>query len=251
MHTILLVDDDPRFLKRFAQTFGTMARRSARTPGSIRLLTSQDGAEAIEILAESPIELLLVNIDSMGPDPRDFIARAASKRPKTPIFVLSMKKNDARFDACLEAGAARVFDHPITRSEIIPIFGAIITKLERPRSSASRPFASANAPPPSFLEKALVATDSNLLVDSVGGTDSVLYQDLLTYLDRRSQFVAQKLGISAEGSFEFVGSGRLAVATFGERIQVFGVSSERSRSAQAIISALQALTATQAQGDPL
>ena len=242
MHTILLVDDNPRFLKGFAQTFGTLARRSARTPGSIRLLTSDNAAQAMAILADSPIELLLVNIDSMDSPPPEFIARVLATIPGLPIFVLSMKGNDDRFDACLEAGADRVFDHPITRSEIIPVFGAIITKLERPQSGGSRLFASASAPPPSFLARALVVSDSNLLVDSVGGNDSVLYQDLLAYLDRRSQVVAQKLGLSAEGAFEFVGSGSLAVATFGDRIQSFGVTTDKGRTAADVVSALQSLT---------
>jgi DNA-binding NarL/FixJ family response regulator len=374
MHTILLIDDDPRFLKGFAQTFGTLSRRSARTPGSLQLLIAQGGARGREVLNGAPVELVLVNIEAMGPEPTGYIAEIHAVRPGVPIFILSINGNDPRFDACMEAGASRVFNLPITRSEILPIFGAVITKLEEAARVASvgdriisplrdalhlrgmraesvilvvqsldisgrvflkkgqiihadagtlwgvaalrrllgesdvvvssAPFdepleasmspglweylhavpvdtegpedgpspdpnavsagrfsfsqmqrsptgpvqridAGASSEPDSqisaFLEKIVMASASNMVLDTVGGTDSVLIMDLMSYIERRSRIVGEKLGLPNTGSFEFVGSQTLAVVTFGERTQGFAVTRDPARSGSEVATVLQAM----------
>ena len=111
--TVLVVDDD--FRNIFALT--ALLER-----GSINVVASQGGVEALELLDErSDIDLVLMDIMMPGMDGYEAM-REVRKRPDLvdlPIIAVTGKVVDGERDRCLAAGASDYIPKPVDTSELL------------------------------------------------------------------------------------------------------------------------------------
>ena len=95
---VLLVDDQ-------AVTVQVFAAAVRRTFSGARVHTAVALAEALQIAAGRPIDLVLLDIGLPACDGIDALERFRKEFPALPILVVSASEDQARIKACLDAGA--------------------------------------------------------------------------------------------------------------------------------------------------
>jgi CheY-like chemotaxis protein len=101
----LVVDDDPLVRNVVAQILAA--------PGYI-VVTACDGYEAVRVLAERHIDLMITDIRMPGLDGMDLAAQAKLMRPRLHILYLT-----GFADAARKAQHARVIEKPIHADDLI------------------------------------------------------------------------------------------------------------------------------------
>jgi CheY-like chemotaxis protein len=115
---VLVVDDDPLSRKLVARRLEML---SAKT------LEASDGAEALKLLNESPVDLLIVDLEMPGMDGYDLLGcvRAVKTMKHLPVVVLTARDDRASLERALSAGATSYLLKPLNWS----IFGSHIAHL--------------------------------------------------------------------------------------------------------------------------
>ena len=106
MKTILIVDD--------SSTMRRMIAASLRDLKSIRFDEAGSGLEAIERLALTPVDLIMLDLnmpDMHGREVVEFVRRHQAYR-SIPIIVLTTREDDASRSAVLAAGATLYLTKP-------------------------------------------------------------------------------------------------------------------------------------------
>lgn len=91
VYTVLLVDDEPRVLDAL--------RRTLRDP-MFRLLTAQDGREALDVMAAGGVDILVSDIDMPGMTGIELVKEVRRRHPEVVRLLLT---GDASLDSALDA----------------------------------------------------------------------------------------------------------------------------------------------------
>ncbi|HWI28251.1 MAG TPA: response regulator [Stellaceae bacterium] len=113
MYTALIVDDDPLVLEVVAQIL--------REPG-FNVVTARDGYEAIRILADRHIDLMITDIMMPGLDGVQLGVQAKLMRPRLHIIYVT-----AFIDAAKGAQYGKVIEKPVRAAHLVEIIQRTMT----------------------------------------------------------------------------------------------------------------------------
>jgi two-component system chemotaxis response regulator CheY len=114
MRTILIVDDSP--------TMRRMIIASLRGLGDVGFDQAASGLEAIERLALSPVDLMVLDLnmpDVHGLEVLRFV-RGHERFRTLPVVVLTTRGDDESRDAALREGASRYLTKPFAPTTFVP-----------------------------------------------------------------------------------------------------------------------------------
>jgi two-component system chemotaxis response regulator CheY len=114
MSTILIVDDSP--------TMRRMIMASLRGLGDVEFDQAASGLEAIERLALSPVDLMVLDLnmpDVHGLEVLRFV-RGHERFRALPVVVLTTRGDDESRDAALREGASRYMTKPFAPTTLVP-----------------------------------------------------------------------------------------------------------------------------------
>lgn len=112
---MLLVDDDRDFLKLFIT-----AAKIAGRDGQCRILTAPSAEQALEVLANHPIDVLVTDVQMPGGmDGYALWATAKTHYPNLPVILMTAYGSVERAVAAVKEGAYHYFEKPLTGQESI------------------------------------------------------------------------------------------------------------------------------------
>jgi len=114
---LLIVDDDP-LLREGTRTL--LAQRF-RATSEHAILTAAGPEEALELLANHPVEVVITDLhlgEGQGADGLGLICQLKALRPELTIFALSCSSASVMEPSALAAGAAAYFEAPLTPATI-------------------------------------------------------------------------------------------------------------------------------------
>jgi two-component system, chemotaxis family, chemotaxis protein CheY len=120
MRTILIVDD--------SQTMRRMIMASLRELRDVRFDEASSGLEAIERLAVSPVDLVLLDLnmpDVHGLEVLRFV-RSHARFRELPVVVLTTRADDESREAALGEGATRYLTKPFQPATLAPEIRALL-----------------------------------------------------------------------------------------------------------------------------
>ncbi|MBI2115350.1 MAG: response regulator [candidate division NC10 bacterium] len=115
---VLAVDDDPRM--RFL-----LAEMLAHT--SCRVLTASDGAEAMEILEEEPVDLLITDYEMPRMNGLDLIRWSKARFPRMTAVMITGQDSQAIVAQGRECGAFRVLAKPFSVQQLAALMAELRT----------------------------------------------------------------------------------------------------------------------------
>jgi DNA-binding NarL/FixJ family response regulator len=115
----LFVDDDPNFLNVIRELFLQMAG------GSWEIFTAQNHAQALAVLREERIDVVVVDLDMPVMDGLQFLRLLGRTHPGQQAAVLSGRTDEATRKACLEGGAALYLQKVIEPQGFATVFSAL------------------------------------------------------------------------------------------------------------------------------
>ncbi len=126
--TVLLVDDEPHVLAAL--------RRTLRDP-ALRILTAADAEEALRLMAEEPVDVLVSDIDMPGMSGIELIREVRRRHPETVRLLLT---GDASLESALDAinhgEVYRYLLKPWKAAELRGTLADAIARLEELRAAA-------------------------------------------------------------------------------------------------------------------
>ncbi|HET6331159.1 MAG TPA: response regulator [Holophagaceae bacterium] len=102
--TVLLVDDDA-----VVQRFQSAALQEA---GPFRILTANDGQEALELLRTTPVDAVVTDLQMPRMDGFRLVAELSARYPGLPVFVLTALPDLARLDPTITGESLRIHAKP-------------------------------------------------------------------------------------------------------------------------------------------
>jgi CheY-like chemotaxis protein len=110
MTSVLIVDDDAAFRT-------TIGRELADQGFAVAL--AQNADEAIGLLSERAIDVLLTDLRMPGADGIDLLAQVRTLAPRTRTILMSGYASARDYQRAIECGAVRVVSKPFTASELL------------------------------------------------------------------------------------------------------------------------------------
>ncbi|TET53437.1 MAG: response regulator [Anaerolineales bacterium] len=117
---ILLIEDDPIARRLVELQLGTEG---------YELLTAPDGLQGLKIVAETPPDLILLDLMLPGLDGFEILSRlrADPKTAKLPVIVLSAKSRPTDMDTAAKIGANAYLTKPYSRDELITLVTSVVS----------------------------------------------------------------------------------------------------------------------------
>lgn len=116
---ILFVDDDAIFLDIIQSMFSEMAK------GSWEISTAHNHAQALEILRQNRVDLVVLDFTMPVMDGKQFLKLLARTYPGQEVAILSGEADEAHRKACEENGAALVLQKPVAKEGFAALFSAL------------------------------------------------------------------------------------------------------------------------------
>ncbi len=129
MTTLLFVDDDLAFLESIQRVFKTW---STGTPLVIE--TAHSVGDAIMILQESPVTVVVIDIRMPVVDGLQFLRLLNRKHPNVQKAILTGYAEEEYRTACLAHGAALFLEKPRNTDEMKSVYAALVQLLEFPHT---------------------------------------------------------------------------------------------------------------------
>jgi DNA-binding NtrC family response regulator len=117
--TLLLIDDEPA-QRRLVAAIGARA--------GWRMVTAPDPDAAMALLAEQPVDAVLIDQWSPDPDGAALIATIRSERPALPIVMLTALSSVAIAVEAMRAGASDFLVKPIAPDKLLATLDAVTAK---------------------------------------------------------------------------------------------------------------------------
>ena len=107
---ILLVDDEVAHLKTLDRVF---------TKEGYRVWTAEDGDEALEVVRQQPIDLVITDLKMPGTDGMDLLKLVQKVRPEAEVILMTAFGTVERAVEGMKQGAYDFVSKPIKRAEIL------------------------------------------------------------------------------------------------------------------------------------
>ena len=120
--SFLVVDDSNTMRQLILMTLKKM--------GCSSIADAPNGRVALERLAERRFDVVLTDIDMPEMNGLEFIERARSADPRTPIIILSTHGDDATRDKGLLLGASDYLTKPLSSSKLIDVLERVFPDLD-------------------------------------------------------------------------------------------------------------------------
>ena len=129
MSTLLFVDDDLAFLESIQRVFKSW---SAGT--TLEIVTAHSVGDAIMILQESPVTVIVIDIRMPVVDGLQFLRLLNRKHPYVQKAILTGYAEEDYRTACLAHGAALFLEKPRNSDEMKSVYAALVQLLEFPQT---------------------------------------------------------------------------------------------------------------------
>ena len=116
---LLFVDDDPAFLAAMQQVFSELAR------GSWEILTAANHAQALAVLREQRLDLVVLDLSMPVMDGLQFLRLIARTHPGQQVVIWTGRASEENRRVCQESGAALVLEKVITSDGFSAVFSAL------------------------------------------------------------------------------------------------------------------------------
>jgi two-component system, NtrC family, response regulator AtoC len=107
--TVLVVDDERNML---------MVMQMALEEAGYRVLTSERGEDAVAMLRDPDLEVVLSDLNMPGMSGEEFIARCQRERPDVPVIVVTAFGSIRSAIECIQAGASDYLTKPFEPEEL-------------------------------------------------------------------------------------------------------------------------------------
>lgn len=121
MHTVLIVDDDPKLLKMLQRTLAYE---------NLNVLTANDGLEALPLVKNRQPDLIIVDWMMPKMDGITFIQRLRDEENKTMILMLTARDAIENRVEGLESGADDYLIKPFAPAELVARVQAMLRRVE-------------------------------------------------------------------------------------------------------------------------
>jgi len=109
---VLIVEDDPAQAR-------LLSRSLARQRPDLTIITSGNGAEAVRLVSETGVDLILTELTTPGLNGFELLAWAANHCPEVPVFAMSTFGDDEILSRVSALGAVGYFAKPIDVKAVI------------------------------------------------------------------------------------------------------------------------------------
>lgn len=109
---LLIVEDDPAQARLLSRSF-------ARQRPDLTIITSGNGEEAVRLVSDSGVDLILTELTMPGLDGFELLAWAASHCPEVPVFAMSTLGDDETISRVNALGAVGYFAKPIDVKAVV------------------------------------------------------------------------------------------------------------------------------------
>ena len=120
---ILLVDDESLFLRATAQALEHEFR-------GLTVYTASNGEQAIEVLAEASIDVLVTDLQMPVLDGYGLLARLASDGPDVPVIVMTAFSSDGARNLVSEELALELLDKPFDFAQLVSSIANVLSALD-------------------------------------------------------------------------------------------------------------------------
>ena len=107
--TVLVVDDERNML---------MVMEMALEEAGYRVLTAERGEDAVAMLRDPDLAVILSDLKMPGMSGEEFIARCQRERPDAPVIVVTAYGSIRSAIECIQAGASDYIHKPIDQGEM-------------------------------------------------------------------------------------------------------------------------------------
>ena len=109
---VLIVEDDPAQARLLSRSF-------ARQRPDLTIVTSGNGAEAVRLVSDSGVDLILTELTMPGLDGFELLAWAADHCPEVPVFAMSTSDDAQTVSRVSALGAVGYFAKPIDVKAVV------------------------------------------------------------------------------------------------------------------------------------
>ena len=109
---VLIVEDDPAQARLLSRSF-------ARQRPDLTIITSGNGDEAVRLVSDSGVDLILTELTMPGLDGFEFLAWAANHCPEVPVFAMSTLGDDETISRVNALGAMGYFAKPLDVKAVV------------------------------------------------------------------------------------------------------------------------------------
>lgn len=111
---LLVVDDEDDLRKAIVRDF---------TRRGYRVLAARNGAEALAIVKEQPVDIVLSDVRMPGGDGIELLKKLKDLSPATPVFMFITGFADMSLEQAYDWGAEAVFEKPFDRAALFKAVG--------------------------------------------------------------------------------------------------------------------------------
>ena len=115
--SILVVDDDPSVRKSLARVL---------TAENYLTLLARNGKEALEILANNHVDLIMLDLNMPVKDGWQTFSTLSFENPTIPIVIITARSN--QLFSALAAGVASLMEKPLDFPELLRTVGALLSE---------------------------------------------------------------------------------------------------------------------------
>ncbi len=108
-HTLLIISDIPEQCAKISDFF---------TPNRFHIHVSKSVREAMQILRDHAIDLLIAHCATMGEDAMDCIQRIRRNHPDIGIIIITPSPSEFPLTNALDAGADGSINEPVTKQNL-------------------------------------------------------------------------------------------------------------------------------------
>lgn len=120
---LLIVDDEPKLRDLLV---GILSQ------DGLEITTASSGAEALTLIAQSPPQLMILDVKMSGMDGLEVLRQVKATHPRIGVFLLTGFDDDTIEQQSRELGAWGVIHKPPVFAEIRQLISDAITKLPPP-----------------------------------------------------------------------------------------------------------------------
>ncbi len=181
--SILVVDDDPSIVQVLE------ARLSA---AGYRVFTAVNGKQALEIINEQAVDLVLSDVKMPGMDGRELLKTVTETWPGIPVILLTAYGNIADAVSSIHQGAADYIAKPFDGSELVSRINKLLTKAypaEDVKLDSGHGLVYGKSPAMAALSRVMrriAPSDVSVLIQGESGTGKELVAKVLHKWSNRS-----------------------------------------------------------------